>query len=381
MSSLNGGGGAERFFSDFYEKYFSYQDSKFNVFLFTDSHSVKELNKVGRLNQINSNIIILKTYSNRFKKQLENFNIIFNVIKYNIHLFHCANYNRFDFEKISYLKYNIFTKVKIVQNIVDCKIPHILDNKSDPSYEGYYKTYVTHLKKIKFDGILSWYKLYVDFFKKNNWFLPSCEVQNITSRYADYKKFIPSRFKSKTIVFASRLDKQKNPSWFIEAVKILNDESLLENSKWKFLIYGEGPLKEELKNLVKRFNINHLLKFKNCSNLEEIFPFTTCYVSTQDYENFPSLSMMEAMASGNVIIARDVGQTDLLLNDDINGIIMKQDSPKGLSLALKKLMSLDDRQLNKMMTNGTKLIKEVHNEINFFNQIENFWTQVLKNRY
>ena len=45
--------------------------------------------------------------------------------------------------------------------------------------------------------------------------------------------------------------------------------------------------------------------------------------------------MNEAMAAGNVIIARDVGQTNLFVKDSLNGLLLKSDNPTGLADAIK----------------------------------------------
>tara|TARA_B100001287_G_scaffold144355_1_gene121378 strand:+ start:5471 stop:6646 length:1176 start_codon:yes stop_codon:yes gene_type:complete len=373
VNSLSGGGGAERFFADFFELYSKYDDSKYNIYFFTDQKSIYELNNVNKLLFRNCKLIKLRVFNNRFKKYLENIDMFFKIKKHSISIVHCANYNRFDFNRMIFLKQNPFIKVKLVQNIVDCKIPYILEDKINSDYESYYERYVKHLKLINFDGVFSWYKAYVEYFKKIDLTDTKIIFKNIESRFANTDKFQPSKEKNKIIVFASRFDDQKKPNWFIEAVNILFNNQKFKNSDWKFEMYGDGPLKKHLIKLIDKYALSDIITLKSYGRLEKVFPHTSCYVSTQDYENFPSLSMMEAMASGNIIVARDVGQTDLMVKDNINGFLLKKDSPEGLSDVLRQVVSIHEQALEEMMNESIKLVKEVHNKQNFFSQIEDFW--------
>ena len=75
VTSLSGGGGAERFFADFFEFYSKYNDSKYNIYFFTDQKSIYELNNVNKLLFRNCKLIKLRVFNNRFKKYLENIDI------------------------------------------------------------------------------------------------------------------------------------------------------------------------------------------------------------------------------------------------------------------------------------------------------------------
>ena len=66
---LKGGGGAERFFADFFEIY-NQSKTKHKLYYIIDKTSIGNLNKVGKLNSID-NILNFKIVSNRFKNVLE----------------------------------------------------------------------------------------------------------------------------------------------------------------------------------------------------------------------------------------------------------------------------------------------------------------------
>ena len=69
IGNIKGGGGAERFFSDFYDQYQT-SNKKYNLFFITDEDSLINLNAFAQLNY-KKNVITYKIYSNRFKNNLE----------------------------------------------------------------------------------------------------------------------------------------------------------------------------------------------------------------------------------------------------------------------------------------------------------------------
>ena len=141
---------------------------------------------------------------------------------------------------------------------------------------------------------------------------------------------------------------------------------------------GDGDLSKEMEALIIAEGLEDLVVRKLSGDLSTIYPTTSCYVSTQDFENFPSLSMMEAMACGNAIIARNVGQTSLMVDDEKNGLVLKEDSPEGLVEMLKKYIKSTDDERIAMQKESVRIVEEVHTSASFISQIEDFWVTLLK---
>ena len=259
---------------------------------------------------------------------------------------------------------------------MDCQVPYVLSNKKDPRYEIYYERYIAMPCQIKFDGVFSWYEKFLLYINQENLYEWGPLMKNIQSRFADIKKFYPANIKENTIVFASRMHFQKKPEWFLQAVKTLKDNYPELIKDWKFLFLGDGDLAEEMEMFIERNELSGSVKRLTSGDLSEIFPKSSCYVSTQDFENFPSLSMMEAMACENAIIARDVGQTNLMLKNKVNGFLLEEDSSLGLAMAIKKYIELDNDDRKSMQKESLKLIQEVHTPSEFINQIEDFWVNL-----
>ena len=90
--------------------------------------------------------------------------------------------------------------------------------------------------------------------------------------------------------------------------------------------------------------------------------------------------MNEAMAAGNIIISRNVGQTELFVKDGVNGLLLKSDNPDGLADAINWVINNTDKH-EKMATESVKLTTQVHNFENFRKQLESFGSKFIMIKY
>jgi glycosyltransferase involved in cell wall biosynthesis len=133
-------------------------------------------------------------------------------------------------------------------------------------------------------------------------------------------------------IFASRLIPGKGLELLMLAIQKLDEEGIAFN----ILICGEGPLANSF--LDKKFNYIKINYFGYVDNVLELLLLSDCALSLQEYENYPSQFLLEALAAKCKIIATDVGDTRMLLNDDVS-ILIKNDAG-----ALKQAM-LDSKKV------------------------------------
>lgn len=375
INELKGGGGAERFFADFFDLYQEVKTKKHNLFYIIDKKSVNNLRSVGKLRSTN-NILNYKIISNRFKNKLESIQLLWLIIKYKIKIIHLPLYN---ISYIPVLKFlNVlpaFWRPEVVVNISNCYIVPYISDKNNPNYSSTANTYLPLFNEINVAGYFSWYKNFEDFIVKSDFKKKPKQVYSITSRFSDTIKFYPQE-KKNNIVFASRLDEQKHPEWFIEAIHILQIQHSDKVKDWKFIVCGNGPLRTKLMEATRHYKLENKIEFKLEGELQNVFNFSRIFVSCQDFENFPSLSMAEAMAAGNAVIARNVGQTNLFLKNNQNGLFINPDSAQGLVNTILKLIESDE-ELSRMGEYSVQLMKTVHTFNNFQIQIEKFWTNLI----
>lgn len=145
--------------------------------------------------------------------------------------------------------------------------------------------------------------------------------------------------RSKVIVGAGRLDKQKNFKLLITAFS----EFYKENKDYKLIIYGEGSQRTELENLASDLLEDNSYSFPGRdSNLLEKINDSAMFVLTSDYEGVPNV-LIEAMAMGMPVISTDCppGGPKMLINNKSNGLLVPVDNVTALVKAMNELTDIE----------------------------------------
>ncbi len=372
IGNIAGGGGAERFFSDFFNQYQS-SERQFNLFFITDENSLMNLKAANQLKNT-ENIITYNIYSNRFKNKLEALQLAKIITIKKISILQIPLYNIHYYPLIKAIdSFPSIIRPKLIYTITDSFVPHYYNNDNGRGYN--FKTTLEPLfQNIKLDAIISWYELFKEFAESNNLIKSNAPIYCIQSRYSG-KKFNMNISKKNNIIYAGRLTIAKRPLMFVEALRILKEKNKLTN-EWNYFIYGKGNLEAEVIQKIKEYDLSDFITVTHSADMTPVFEDSKCFISTQDFENFPSLAMNEAMAAGNAIISRNVGQTNLFVKHLVNGILAYPDTEEGLANAIEYYIT--NPQIHKSMQNESiRLTEEVHTFQNFKSQIENFWDKTI----
>ena len=151
--------------------------------------------------------------------------------------------------------------------------------------------------------------------------------------------------RNKTVVSVGRLNKQKNQKMLIEAFAQLSGEF----GDYSLTIWGEGPERANLEELIKELNMQDRIFLPGASDnvLEEIYD-EGIFVLSSDFEGMPN-ALMEAMALGLPCISTDCpcgGPKDLIKNGE-NGILVPVGNVNHLATAMKELIS-DNKKAREM---------------------------------
>lgn len=148
-------------------------------------------------------------------------------------------------------------------------------------------------------------------------------------------KRIPQPFqgeREKIIVGAGRLSKQKNFPLLINAFS----EFVKQFPDYKLVIYGEGPDRQKLEELIKALNIEDKAELPGRKeNLPELMKSKAMFVLSSDYEGMPNV-LIEAMCMGMPVISTDClsgGPRELVQNKK-NGMLVPVNSQDELLKAM-----------------------------------------------
>jgi glycosyltransferase involved in cell wall biosynthesis len=151
-------------------------------------------------------------------------------------------------------------------------------------------------------------------------------------------------------LFAGKFESKKNPALFIHAA------NYLKNSKLKFILAGDGILKEELKLLAKNNQNIIFLPFQNQTQMPVLYRL--CHVlvlpSKGPGETW-GLAVNEAMACSKAILVSDkTGCATNLVKIDENGFIFKSGD---LNDFVNKIKRYNSENCTKFGNNSKRMIK------------------------
>ncbi len=167
--------------------------------------------------------------------------------------------------------------------------------------------------------------------------LPGDKILVSEGSVVDAERFCPSPEKEPRVVFAGRLVEEKNPLLFVEAIP----QILRAVPAAKFSLLGEGPLQSLIERTLDRLNLRQVVSVGFCLDPAPVLANARVFVSLQRTENYPSQSLLEAMACGVAVVATDVGLTHKLVDETV-GIRVKAD-PASVADAVVQLLQHPER--------------------------------------
>ena len=139
-----------------------------------------------------------------------------------------------------------------------------------------------------------------------------------TKQYESIDNLILNKDKI-SILWTGRLIEWKHPEFAIELAKKLKDNGV----EFNLNIIGDGPLKIQLSEMIKHFNLKaeiHLLGAMTTEEVRMYMEKSKFFLFTSDYNEGWGAVLNEAMNSGCVVFSSDaIGSTKYLIEDGING--------------------------------------------------------------
>lgn len=176
-------------------------------------------------------------------------------------------------------------------------------------------------------------------------------IPNAINKAFSLQKNIPCANRNYEIVNVGRLTSQKNQALLIKAYAAL-PENL---AQFKLSFYGDGGLKQELKDLARQLKVGNRIEFKGfVKDIPSEIYNASLFVLSSDYEGMPN-ALMEAMALGLPCISTDCGGggARALIKSEVNGLLVPCNDVAALKTAMIRVLS-DSKFAN-------ELAKEAHN--------------------
>ena len=181
----------------------------------------------------------------------------------------------------------------------------------------------------------------------------------------------------KVILFVGALDKAH---YFKGVDFLLSSFARLRDHETRLLIVGDGELKKNYELLSRKMGIRERIIFAGKVSHEEL----PKYYSASDLLVLPSTSvgeifgivLLEAMASGKPVIASDLPGVRTVIDNGINGFLIKPKDIEVLTLGIEYILE-NDIMSNKFGENGRRKVVEKYSWLNIGKKLEQTYIESL----
>ncbi|HYQ43211.1 MAG TPA: glycosyltransferase family 4 protein [Polyangiaceae bacterium] len=137
------------------------------------------------------------------------------------------------------------------------------------------------------------------------------------------------------LVFAGRMHVQKNPLFLVDVMAELSTHDV------NLLMIGGGELEAEVRAYAEKRGVASRITFKGALPRKETLSALVSgkiYVFPSRWEGLP-IGPIEAMYCGLPVVASAVGGTDEVVEDQVNGFLLKSFEPRSYARAIRRLLT------------------------------------------
>ncbi len=173
------------------------------------------------------------------------------------------------------------------------------------------------------------------FFKKNKFY-------NTTCSYCDMELYYPKENKKKEIVFLGKFNAIKQAVNYVKAIPAMHNKLVQSHIQIEtYYLIGFGPDEQEIETLLQKEEYKNIPIVKYFEPLpHKILNESDVFLSLQRYSNYPSRSLIEAMAAGNIPIVTDCGDTKKLADDSFSYYVPEFFDTEHLVNAIEKVYTM-----------------------------------------
>ncbi len=192
----------------------------------------------------------------------------------------------------------------------------------------------------------------------DNRFFPITDIEKLKLR-----KELSLESDKTNLLIARRFVLKNGVQYGIEAARILVS---MGYDKFQLVIAGDGPEKNNLAELVSKYKLDSYVKFIGAvdhSLIDKYYKASDILLmpstKSDDVEEATSLSMLEGMICGKVVIATAIGGMKEVIRDGVNGILVEDKSPDQIAQKIINLL-IDNNLYKKISSRAYEYTRENH---------------------
>jgi glycosyltransferase involved in cell wall biosynthesis len=200
----------------------------------------------------------------------------------------------------------------------------------------------------------------------------------VVTNGVDYSYFHMQRTYSTTphnVIFIGRLLFNKGPQILIESAKLV----IKKIPDAKFLIVGDGPLRNKLEESSRQNNLTkNVIFLGRVDDIRGPMKDSDVYVRPSLLDGMP-LGVLESMAAGLPVIATEIAGTPEIITHGKTGHLVKAGDVKELADAISYLLSNPSYMLN-LAKNGVEFVKSEFDWSNVVRKYEDCYFSILERK-
>lgn len=251
----------------------------------------------------------------------------------------------------------------------NCARYNCINQSLAQSFAGALEAYFYYLR-----GIWNWIgafacpsKFMLD--KMVQWGFPSKKMHLVRNSFVVPPESLPLGSK---VVYMGRLHEEKGIKIFMDAVKTLRD--------YQIVIAGMGPEEEMVEKFIRQYSLTNIERvgWAGGATWQKIMAEArVVVVPSLFYENC-SVSILEALGYGRLVVAVNRGGNSELIIDGETGFLAEPENPESLAFLIRKAMELDEESARLMVSSGRQLVRENHDPNEYFKKLEDVFKLVIK---
>jgi glycosyltransferase involved in cell wall biosynthesis len=188
----------------------------------------------------------------------------------------------------------------------------------------------------------------------------------------DLKKRLDIRTETPLVGFVAAFRQQKNH----ELLMLTAREVLKKNPEVIFLLVGDGETRGKIERMAGELGIERNCRFTGFRNdIPDLISIFNVAVLSSHWEGLP-LAVLEYMASSKPVVCTDVSGLSELVEDGVNGFLVKPGDYQEFSDKINTLLN-DEELAYKMGKNGFYTVKNNFSEDMMMERIESLYDEIL----
>jgi glycosyltransferase involved in cell wall biosynthesis len=148
-----------------------------------------------------------------------------------------------------------------------------------------------------------------------------------------------------------------------KGIKVLLEA--FKDNTYTLNIVGDGPLKNDLIEYVKKHNFENRINFFGHLStdrvLEEVEKAKALILPSQTYENAP-ISILEALSLGKIVLGSNLGGIPEMVKNTENGFLFEPGDSKDINNAINKLESLTEKEQQDFSDYSLELVNTIYSK-------------------